>query len=497
MNAAYPSPSPQTTQYGTATIAAGADTSALTERLTSLLEARGLDPEVIARLGVLASSRLSGDCIAIPYLLSGKPVQYKYRTLGATKAFATDKGFKSIPYNVDCLSDPTLTGPLLVVEGEPDVWAAIQSGFPRVISVPSGAPAEAGDGTGKRYDWIEYVLPHVRDDKEIILAVDGDGPGANLLHDLSLRFGRHRCKYIRYPEGTKDLNDIVDVYSELAVRHAIEDAPYLKVEGVFRLSELPPINAAPALSTGIVSMDDIYKVRTGDVTVLTGMPGHGKTSLANEVACRMADKHKWNTVFCSLEQSPQVDHRRALRSYHSQEPEFLMGPAAKAKADAWIDDYFSFIVANEDEDTTLTWLLQKLAAAVIRYNAKMTILDPWNELDHTHPPDMTQTQYVGFAIRQFKRFARKYGVHFIVCAHPSKMRRDRDGNFPMPTLYDISDSAHWANKADLGLVVHRPNVVNSEAQIWNVKSRYRNIIGAPGMITGVWDDAKTRYTITS
>lgn len=497
MNAAYQSQSPQITPSGTATTAVGVVTSALTERLINLIEQRGLDPEIPVALGVMASSRLNGDCIRIPYLVNGEPVQFKYRTLGESKTFATDKGFRSLPYNVDCLSDATLTGPLIVVEGEPDVWAAIQSGFPRVISVPSGAPAEAGDGTGKRYDWLELVLPHVRDDKEIILAVDGDGPGANLLHDLSLRFGRHRCKYIRYPEATKDLNDIVDVYSELAVRHAIEDAPYLKVEGVFRLSELPPINPAPALSTGIVSMDGIYKVRTGDLTILTGMPGHGKSSFVNEIACRMASKHAWNSVFCSLEQNPQVDHRRALRSFHSQQAEFLMGPTAKANADAWIDTYFSFIVPNEDEDTTLTWLLQKLAAAVIRYDAKMVILDPWNELDHSHPPDMTQTQYVGFAIRQFKRFARKYGVHFVVCAHPAKMRRDRDGNFPMPTLYDISDSAHWANKADLGLVVHRPNVVNSEAQIWNVKSRYRNIIGAPGMITGVWDDHKTAYTITS
>ena len=30
---------------------------------------------------------------------------------------------------------------------------------------------------------------------------------------------------------------------------------------------------------------------------------------------------------------------------------------------------------------------------------------------HDRPRDMTTTEYVGFAIRQFRRFARKHGVH--------------------------------------------------------------------------------------
>ena len=53
-----------------------------------------------------------------------------------------------------------------------------------------------------------------------------------------------------------------------------------------------------------------------------------------------------------------------------------------------------------------------------------------------------------------KRFAHVNDVHVWFVAHPAKM--PRDGNsLPAPTLYDISGSANWANKADLGVVVHR------------------------------------------
>ena len=67
-----------------------------------------------------------------------------------------------------------------------------------------------------------------------------------------------------------------------------------------------------------------------------------------------------------------------------------------------------------------------------------------------------------------------------VVAHPAKMQRNREGKFPTPGLYDISDSAHWANKPDIGIVVHREDLTNSETTIRVVKSRYHQAIGRPG-----------------
>jgi twinkle protein len=109
---------------------------------------------------------------------------------------------------------------------------------------------------------------------------------------------------------------------------------------------------------------------------------------------------------------------------------------------------------------------------------------------------MSLTEYVGFAIKQFRKLARKYRVHLIVAAHPAKMRRGTDGKIPVPGLYDISDSAHWANKADVGIVVHRESFSDPETAISVVKSRYHNAIGRPGTILGAWNEERTRYTIT-
>ncbi|CAB4200271.1 Archaeal primase DnaG/twinkle, TOPRIM domain [uncultured Caudovirales phage] len=499
MTTASPSQSPQTAPYGSATTAAGVAVFApLEQKHLDGLEERGIDAETAVMLGVGASAKLPGDCIAFPFFDNGKHVATKYRTMTGEKRFTQDAGGAQIFWNVDCLRDESLNGqPVIITEGEFDAIAAIQSGYPRTISVPGGAPPEETDGEGKRYQFIDHAEELLRGCQEIILAVDADGAGANLLHDLRLRLGSHRCKFLSYPDETKDLNDVLQLYGSDAVGALIRSAKWIKVDGVYRLSDLPPVTPNVAYDCGMQDLWNHYRIRKGDFSVVTGLPGHGKTSFVNEITCRMAKAFKWNTCFASFEQSPQIDHRRALRSFHSMKLEKTMSQDERDRADAWIDERFSFLVPDEDDDITLQWFLEKAAAAVIRYNVDIMVLDPWNEMDHTRPKDMTMTEYVGFAIRQLRKFAKKYQVHLIVVAHPAKMLRAKDGKYPTPGLYDISDSAHWANKADIGVVVHRADLIESQdTSIRIVKSRYHQAIGKPGEIKGIWNEDTTRYTIT-
>lgn len=228
-----------------------------------------------------------------------------------------------------------------------------------------------------------------------------------------------------------------------------------------------------------------------DFTIVTGVPSHGKTAVVNDMACRLVSRYGWPVAFGSFEQCPQIDHRRNLRRWYSGAPvSQLQEPEIRA-ADDWIDKNFVFVVPDEDEEASLDWVLARLAASVVQYGTKLLVIDPWNELDHSRPSDMTVTEYVGFAIRQFKKFARKYQVHLMVVAHPAKMQKSQDGSYPIPSLYDISDSAHWYNKPDVGIVVHRMG--ESETLIRVAKSRYHDIIGQPGDETFYFDPMRGRF----
>lgn len=465
----------------------------LQQRHLEILEGRGIDAEMLVRLGVVSSNMLAGDCVAIPFMRGGEVVNWKYRTITGEKRFSQDKDAKKLFWNFDALLDETLRDqPLIITEGEFDAMVAMQCGFARVVSVPDGAPPEIiTDPDSRKYTYVAEAMSLLSKAPYVVLAVDGDRAGQNLRHDLEVRIGRHRCRWVKYPSGCKDLNDVFMQYGQAMVVEIINAARWCKVDGVYRMSELPDTPYREPIRLGLDAFDDHFRVRPGDFTVITGIPGHGKSSLITEIQCRLVKKG-WPIACASFEQDTKLDYRRALRSWAYRKREMDLTTEEKAKADAWIDKWFTFIVPDFEDDVTLEWLLERMGAAVVQNGVKLISVDPWNEMDHVRPPDMSLTEYTGYAIKKFKGFAKAHNVHVIVAAHPAKLRKNDAGVYSVPTLYDISDSAHWYNKADAGIVVHRDD---SGTLIRVAKSRYHDQIGTPGDVRAVYYRDQCRYDI--
>lgn len=494
---AYPSRLTQMASSGIATTATSPVVRGpLSEGQIEWLETRGITAETAAAYGLEAAAvRGGGSWIAFPFILNGTAVNRKYRRIDR-KAFSQDPGGKQCWWNGDAIANPAFEAQqLIITEGEMDALSAIEAGYQRVVSVPGGAPSTAGgEGNGK-YAFLADTLPQLDKVREIVLAVDGDEPGRNLLHDLSIRLGPGRCRYVVYPAGCKDLNDVWQQHGVEGVTQAVTGAKWCHAPGLFLMSELPPVPYAKPHNTMIAGLHEHYNLRKADFCVVTGVPGSGKSTFVNDLACRMAFHHGWRTCFASFEQFPQVDHRRALRTWHSRKLEMDMTPAELAAADEWIDRWFSFLIPLEDQDADLEWILDGLAAAVVRYGADICVIDPWNELDHVRQPGKSLTEYVGEAIRRIKKFARRWNVHMIVVAHPAKMTRDKNGQWPVPGLYDISDSAHWNNKPDVGIVVHptATDELGPHTSLIVAKSRYHDAIGKPGAVPLRFDRQTSRF----
>jgi len=240
-------------------------------------------------------------------------------------------------------------------------------------------------------------------------------------------------------------------------------------------------------------IDDHMKLRLGDFSVWTGVPGHGKTTFINDFMNRIIEGYDLKICFASFEQNPQTDHKRALRTWYAGKLVKDMGESELQAADAWIDKRYMFIVPDESETCDLKWLIEQMEIVVLRHGVKIIVIDPWNEMEHIRESGESLTEYTGRAIRHLKAFAKNRGVHVAVVAHPAKMMRDKQGKYPVPTLYDISDSAHWANKADLGVVVHR-DMKESRDTVQCVKSRYQNEIGVTGVVDVLFSRNTGRFT---
>jgi twinkle protein len=107
---------------------------------------------------------------------------------------------------------------------------------------------------------------------------------------------------------------------------------------------------------------------------------------------------------------------------------------------------------------------------------KGVIIDPWNELDHSRPSHLLETEYISQALSEIRRFARQHQVHVWLVAHPTKLFKDGNGQYPVPTAYDISGSAHWRNKADNILCIWRDVTAHDHTvQVHVQKIRFREI----------------------
>jgi twinkle protein len=149
----------------------------------------------------------------------------------------------------------------------------------------------------------------------------------------------------------------------------------------------------------------------------------------------------------------------------------------KAKADAWIDDRYLFLV-HPDQRPTLDWFLDMAEVAVVRHSARIIQVDPWNRLEASRTRDESETEYIGRCLRALHGFAHDMNCHVQVLAHPAKMEGARRGQ--APGLEDISGSKNWENMVDQGFVVHRPEIFDgtnrkTEAHLLHRKARFEEL----------------------
>ena len=472
------------------------------------LDSRKIDLERATAIGVYSGRREQdgvhqdpeGDVLVFSYLREGVEVGAKYR--GPNKTFWQKAGAIKQFYNRDILTDPSLTSgsePLLIVEGEMDTLAVLSAGYPFVISVPDGAPPPR-DGTGKLIavpDGTDDIDPQ-HDTKfaflltdwdllakipRIIIGADSDEAGQRLTAELARRLDRIRCSFVNFPTDIKDWNELLIQHGSEAVLKTIREAKPFPVEGIYSLDDLPPADPIKTLSTGWHNVDSILKPYLGAFMVVGGFPGHGKSTWTMQFAAHMAAMHGWGVAIASYEMQIVPYVTDSLMSAYLNANIRRASPSQQQKAHQFVQRCFTFIAPNRarvDIEHDIDWLIDKMTAAVIRNGVKMVLIDPFNEIEHRKGKDETLTEYIGRAIRKLKSFAMHFQVLVCVVVHPTKGSSQIDS--ADLSLYSLADSSHWANKADIGVIVGRigDHQTDTLTGIYTKKIRYQPDAGKIG-----------------
>ena len=440
--------------------------------------------------------------IKFPFIKNGEVVNIKSRTLD--KKLWLEKDAEIVFYGYDHI-DNELT---IITEGEIDKLSMEVAGFPNSVSVPHGAPQVGTKNYSSKFDFLDNCEERLNEVKQFILAVDSDQEGKLLEEELARRLGWGRCSRVVWPEGCKDANDVLIKHGAEAIKKAVENAIPFPVKGVYWINDLDvetlyDRGLQPGLETGWPSLDRHYSIsqESGELHIVTGIPGHGKSEFLDALMINLAKTEGWNIGLFSPENFPLEYHASKLMEKYIGKPfsegfKTRMDREELQMAKQWLDDHFSFLMPDENT-LTISAILDLAKILVYRRGIRALVLDPWNEVDHSRPPTMTETEYISQSLTKIRRFARTNNCHIFVVAHPFKMAKADGKNYPCPSPYDISGSAHWRNKADNCIAVWRdisPENQTCEVEVHVQKIRKKHI-GKLGMIklryeysTGIYRD---------
>jgi len=223
---------------------------------------------------------------------------------------------------------------------------------------------------------------------------------------------------------------------------------------------------------GLQQLEQLYRPEKGYLSVWTGIPSHGKSEVLDAIIVNLSIVHGWKHVVFSPENHPVAIHFEKLAEKYIGKTMFMMTEDEYTRAMTWIDEHFTFIDVGESACTP-KFLMEQISEAKALYGCDNVVIDPWNDLQHEIDKGLSETIYINNTLTDFRKFARANNIHLNIVAHPTKMQKDKKGNYMVPTPYDISGSAAWRNRADFCITVHRHDLTKNEPCLYVQKVKYK------------------------
>jgi hypothetical protein len=238
---------------------------------------------------------------------------------------------------------------------------------------------------------------------------------------------------------------------------------------------------------GVPEFDHHFKMRKGEITLLTGYGNHGKSTLKKWIKIMRMLLYGEKFATFSPEDYPPDE-------YYHEMTEILLGcdcspgnphrPSRDIYERAY--DFITsheFFVYPETLSPTPEYVKERFLELIVKEKVDGIDIDPFNQMSHDYGRGRTD-QYLETFLGDFARFVQVNHVYGIIVAHPNKGHKDQSGNYPCPDVFDVAGGAMWNNKMDNIVIYHRPffqtDPTNPTCEFHSKKIRRQKVVGKRG-----------------
>jgi twinkle protein len=412
------------------------------------------------------------NCIVFNYFEAGVLVNKKYRD--AKKNFTQSKGGKPIFYNINAIAG---ADKVYIVEGEFDVLAMYEAGIKNCISLPSGA--------NDNDDYWTNSKEYLSEVQQFVIAVDNDDKGKQIREKIAHRLGKYRCTFIEW-KG-KDAND--DLLSG-DIWQSVKQEQSFPVSGTYNFEKLED-DVLSLYNSGLPKtmklekpcFDGLNKVFTtmqGQMTVVTGIPSHGKSNFLEWYVLNLIDEHEIKASIYSPEHHPMELHMSNLMQKAIGKPFFGDVDGVKrmniediTRFKEWSKDRLYLTSGSNTEVVDWDWLLDKFKEQIFTFGINLFVVDAWNKVQM--PKGMHGKEAIDSTLTKITAFCQQNNVQVFLVAHPTKMKKNERGDYEVPQLYDVSGSADFRNQTHNGFCVYRNFATENQegsTDFYNLKTKF-------------------------
>lgn len=209
-----------------------------------------------------------------------------------------------------------------------------------------------------------------------------------------------------------------------------------KVISSHELDELMANDPEPKkVASGIPTMDRILNnLEAGELIVVTGPAGHGKTTFLTTVSSNMAEKDI-KSVWFTLEVTPRQFVKK-MKARHDKLPLF------------WLP--------KENTENNIKWLINRIIEAKVKHNVDAVFIDHLHQIfsvDRYNGKNLSLE--IGDIVAKIKQIALQFNLVIFLVAHSTDDKQNRNKE---PSISSFRDSGMINRLADVALGVWRiPN----------------------------------------